>query len=384
MNWRTLPPAGHPIILASEATELPRFSGYRAIYLQSGTAALSLALIAARLRSPHIAHPQVVLPGYACPDLVAAALFAGVRPVLVDIGADDPGYDLDALRSALSAETVALVAVNFLGISERLTAVRQIISEHFIAEHRAIALIEDNAQWFPEPFPNATLQGDMVCLSFGRGKPVSLLGGGVLLIADKYEMPNVSDVVQTAAAVGTSFSMKAFSMKALTYNALLSPWSYGLVSKLPFLQVGVTQLKTLSAIETMDARRSRLLESNIRAHLQRSRSCGDAIAAELSAQVFDLPTRACERVGRLLRYPILLPNREVRDQVLQRLQRAGLGATALYGSALIDIDGVAAHVTVSGTLTGAKQFAERLLTLPTHAGVEPRDVQMMGELLRSL
>ncbi len=382
MSWRTLPPVGHPIFLRGNAAELPEFSGYRATWLQSGTAALALAMIAARRRSPHIAQPQVVLPGYACPDLVAAAIFAGVRPVLADIGADDPGYDLDTLRGALSPDTVAVVAVNFLGLRERLAQIREIISSYPSA-----LLIEDNAQWFPEPrfpepFSNASrqsepLQGDMACLSFGRGKPVSLLGGGVLLIDSVLAIPNVLDMVQAADEAGSSFMVKA-----LIYNALLSPALYGPVSKLPFLKLGVTQLKMLSAIRAMDVRRSMRLAKNIQIHLRREQPCVAAIAAALPATVIDLPTRASERRGRLLRYPILLQSRDVRDRLLLRLQRAGLGATALYQAALPDIDGVAAQVSVSGSLTGARKFAERLLTLPVHAEVTAADIKAIGELLR--
>lgn len=373
MSWRTLPPAGHSIALARATSELPEFSGYRAMWVQSGTAALALALIAARRRSSHIAHPKVVLPGYGCPDLVAAAVFAGVQPVLADIGADDPGYDFDSLRAALSVDTVAVVAVNFLGLRERLAQLREIM-----AAYPSALLIEDDAQWFPEVSSEATLQGDMVCLSFGRGKPVSLLGGGALLINSTLDIPNIADVVQAADETGSSL---AFKMQL--YNLLLSPRIYGPVSKLPFLQVGVTRLKTLSAITKMDSRRLAMLASNLKIYRNRSQVVADAIAAKVPGQIIDLPTRLHERAGRLLRYPILLRDREVRDRLLRCLGREGLGATALYQALLPDIDGVAAHVVVNGSLTGARQFAERLLTLPVHESVTVADVKAMGELLRA-
>ena len=374
MSWRVLPPAGHPVLLTSDRSALPEFSGYRAFWVQSGTAALALAMLAARRRSPQIENPQVILPGYACPDLVAAALFSGLQPVLVDISSDDPAYDLNALRAAISPATVAVVAVNFLGMSERLASLRDIISTH-----ASVMLIEDNAQWFPEPFPNAPLQGDFVCLSFGRGKPVSLLGGGVLLINAALDMPNFADVIQSPDTPGV-----IFSVKTLAYNALLSPWLYGPVSKLPFLKLGITQLKTLSVIQAMDEQRLALLDSNIRNYLRRPHTCVNAISASLPDQIINLPAQAGERTGRLLRYPILLPDRESRDAALQQLQRAGLGATALYQSVLPDIEGVATRVVVSGNLSGAKQFADRLLTLPVHAGVKAADVKAIERALQNV
>ncbi len=373
MSWRVLPPVGHPVALESGRSALPEFSDYRAFWVQSGTAALALAMIAARQRSPHIEKPQVILPGYACPDLVAAALFAGVQPVLVDIGSDDPSYDLNALRAALSPATIAVVAVNFLGVSERLAALREII-----ATHPAVVLIEDNAQWFPEPFPSAELQGDFVCLSFGRGKPVSLLGGGALLINAALETPALHDVIRSAEAPGAMFFART-----LAYNALLRPWLYGPVSKAPFLKLGVTQLKALSTIEAMDERRQALLASNIRNHIRRPHTCADAIAAIVPDPIINLPAQAGGRAGRLLRYPVLLRDRGRRDTALQQLQKAGLGATALYQSVLPDIEGVAAHVVTSGRLIGARQFADRLLTLPVHGGVSAADIEAIAQLLRN-
>lgn len=378
MSWRVLPPAGHPVALAGDKSALPEFTNYRAFWVQSGTAALALAMIAARRRAAHIENPQVILPGYACPDLVAAAIFAGVQPVLADIGSDDPAYDLNALRAAISPATVAIVAVNFLGVSERLSSLREIISMHSSrGAHPSMTLIEDNAQWFPEPLPNAPLQGDCVCVSFGRGKPVSLLGGGVLLMNAALDIPDIADVIHSADAAGISFAAKA-----LAYNALLSPWLYGPVSRLPFLKLGITQLKTLSAIQAMAPQRLALLNTNIQKYLRRSHACADAIGAALPDHIIDLRARAGERAGRLLRYPVLLRNRQSRDIALQKLQCAGLGATALYQSVLPDIDGVSAHARVSGDLNGARQFAERLLTLPVHEGVSAADVKKIGRLLR--
>ncbi|MFT3929937.1 MAG: DegT/DnrJ/EryC1/StrS family aminotransferase [Spongiibacteraceae bacterium] len=372
MSWRVLPPAGHPMVLHGAAAA-PEFAGYRATWVQSGTAALALALIAARRRSPQIENPAVILPGYACPDLVAAALFANVQPILVDIGCDDPGYDLTALRAAMSPSVVAVVAVNFLGVSERIAQLREIISACSTA-----LLIEDNAQWFPEPFPQAALQGDLVCLSFGRGKPVSLLGGGVLLAKNGIEMPEIGDIVQPAMSAGS-----AFFAKACAYNALLSPRLYGLVSRLPFLQLGVTKLKPLSEIRAMDLHRQGLLAANIHTHLQRSQHCSDALQALIPNSILDIASRAADRRGRLLRYPVLLADRDKRDNLLARLQHAGLGATALYQCVLPEITGVAPHVHIVGALNGAKAFAARLLTLPVHSGVSAADVEKLREQLRN-
>jgi dTDP-4-amino-4,6-dideoxygalactose transaminase len=374
MSWRDLPPTGNAIaVRRSSGSALQWPAGYgRPVFVNSGTAALALALSVARLQRPEIKMPEVILPGYGCPDLVAAAKFAGLRPVLADIGGHDPGYDFASLQQVLNANTVAVVAVNFLGIAERLRELRELLQRWPQA-----ALIEDNAQWFPEPLNTAQLCGDSVCLSFGRGKPVSLLGGGALLLRENYIDALLADLIKPAAAVGP-----LYTVKLRVYNALLSPYLYGAINRNPLLHLGQTVFKPLSAIAAMDEQRHALLSVNIEQYLQRNTPAAAWLQAELPARL-DLPAQLAGRSARLLRYPLLCSDARERDEYLQQLQRAGLGATALYQRILPEVQGIGDSVEVRVPLTGARLFAERLLTLPLHAGVSASDVQRMTAVVRA-
>jgi dTDP-4-amino-4,6-dideoxygalactose transaminase len=374
MRWRDLPPTGNAIAVRSAgAPALQWPAGYRPIFVNSGTAALALALCIARRRRPEIGAPEVILPGYGCPDLVAAAKYAGLRAVLADIGGNDPGYDFASLRQVLNANTVAVVAVNFLGIAERLRELRELLQSW-----PQTSLIEDNAQWFPEPLPDAELFGDSVCLSFGRGKPVSLLGGGALLLREHYaEAAQMADLIKPAALAG-----HLYPAKLRIYNALLKPLLYGAINRNPLLQLGQTVFKPLPEIVAMDAQRDALLPANIEQYLQRKTPAAAWLHGELTAQQ-DLPAQLAERSARLLRYPLLCSDAFERNKLLQQLQRAGLGATALYRRILPEVQGVDDRVEVRVPLTGARLFAERLLTLPLHAGVSASDVRRMVAIVRA-
>lgn len=378
---RDLPPAGHAIALApADARPLPWPAGYRAIAVNSGTAALGLALLAARLRRPEIAAPEVVLPGYGCPDLVAAARFAGVRAVLADIGTADPGYDLDSLRQVLNGNTVTVVAVNFLGIAERLADLRALLQQ---LPH--VALIEDDAQWLPEPGSGSEwgaestltplLQGDAVCLSFGRGKPVSLLGGGMLLLRDDCFAAAAPD-----GAIGPAQPGRLFAAKVRLYNLLSHPRLYAAINRNPLLHLGKTVFKPLVAATALDAKRQALLRTNIERYLARPRHAAAWLHAGLPRER-DLPAQLAERSARLLRYPVLCRDRVERDVLLERLRKAGLGATALYQRVMPEVEGVDDQVDVRVALDGARLFADRLLTLPVHGGVTEKDVDRMLEIL---
>ena len=373
-----LPPAGHPTLWRCSDAPLPTLPGCTAIGLQSGTAALAAAISLARLQRSGVERPQVILPGYGCPDLVAAARFADVEPLLVDIGADDPGYDLDALQRALSPRVVAVVAVNFLGIGERLTAIR----ERLAAAESSAALIEDDAQWFPEPEPELApdrARGDLVCTSFGRGKPVSLLGGGLLWV-DAQHQPSVAALPLAEAAPID----RKLRLKAMVVNALLRPRLYGLINRNPLVALGQTRFKPLYELRALDPLRRQLLGANVAAHVARSRQCEQLlsqIVADLPS-LRGLPTVAgAARCGRLLRYPLLCRDRTQRDRLWRQLQAVGLGGTAMYRCALPEVAGVGA-IAVASELSGARQFADRLLTLPLHRAVTDRHLRRMAEVLR--
>lgn len=375
MIGRNLPPTGNSIALAPvQAAALPWPAGYRALSVNSGTAALALALLAARLRHPEIATPEVVLPGYGCPDLVAAARFAGVRAVLADIGASDPGYDFASLRQMLTSATVAVVAVNFLGVAERLAELRDLLQQW-----PRVALVEDDAQWFPEPLADAALEGDAVCLSFGRGKPVSLLGGGALLLREDRFPAAVGAAL--ADSIGPAPPASLFALKVHLYNMLSQPSLYAVIDRNPLLRLGQTVFKPLLAATALDERRQQLLRANIERYLARPRAAAQWLHAGLPREK-DLPAQLVARSARLLRYPLLCSDLRERDELLGRLREAGLGATALYQRIMPEVEGVNDQVEARVALTGARAFADRLLTLPVHAGVSEADVARMLAIIQ--
>ena len=365
---RSLPPVGSPVALSNPSADVPSFAGYQAVWLDSGTAALALALIACREKHLSAERPQVILPAYGCPDLVAAAECAGVTPVLVDVQADDPGYDLTALRSALCSDTIAVVAVNFLGIRERMVELRELL----MPWPRA-TLIEDNAQWFPEP--KDELESEAICLSFGRGKPVNLIGGGALLVRGSFTSADLRRPIGPAKE-----SRMWMRSKARLFNALLNPVAYWIASRVPFFGVGKTVFQPLHEISELDHERMRLLEDNVRRHFARSQKIAERIRQCLPPAM-DLPSRLSGRAGRLLRYPVLCVDKSQRDRLWQALARAGLGASTMYERSLIRIDGVDSRVASCVSSAGADCFADRLLTLPVHPGVEEQSIQRLESII---
>ncbi|GFE85454.1 hypothetical protein GCM10011488_04080 [Steroidobacter agaridevorans] len=373
MTLRSLRPVGNRIV-SSEDTDSPAVEalaeGYRVQHLSSGTAALSSAIRMACKRAGG-SSPEVILPAYGCPDLVAAAVYAGARPMLADLRQDSPEYDLDAVSALLSSNTAAIVAVTFLGVRPDPSRLRTIIGE------RNVVLIEDSAQWFPRA-PAQRFFGDYVVLSFGRGKPVNVLGGGALLIAGGMESPPAPPSRAAGAVL-------ADSAQVAIYNTLIHPRVYGIAEKLPFLGIGLTKYHPLDEIAGMPPSHRERLPANVRRYVSRRLDVQEKwreALARVGPDVIDLPqTHGVPSDYALLRYPILMRSKVLRDAAYARLRQAGLGASIMYAQAMPDIEHVGPLVTVQSDVARARDFAGRLLTLPVHEDVDDVTIRRAANLL---
>ncbi|WP_168203143.1 DegT/DnrJ/EryC1/StrS family aminotransferase [Marinobacter fonticola] len=355
--------------------------------MNSGTAALSLAIelsIAAREAADT---PEVILPAYGCPDLVAAVVFQGATPVLVDLDGEQPNLSLSAIVRAMSSKTVAIVAVDFLGLAENLAGIKTLIAE------TDIRIIEDSAQGFP-PASSGSGIADYVVLSFGRGKPINLMGGGALLIRHDHRddaAPILNRLPQESVSLDSKWRLRRF-----LFNTLLSRPFYGLLLRFPFLGLGKTEYAPLGTICRVNLP-TQMLEAGIRYHRQRQ-----YLEDYLSKALTTLETRGwsgprplalnSEGAGptnkvlpRLLRFPLLAPSVELRDQAVSELNAAGIGANTFYGRPLPAISGLERVLSSSvQDFPCASDFSRRLITLPLHEDVTSADIDRMADVLEQL
>ena len=372
-----LPPVRRPVPLGWRTRGEPldaAFAGYAVRIYNSGTEALAMAIADARLRSGATA-PEVILPAYGCPDLVAASLFAGVRPRLVDTASGQWGYDLDSLAKTVSTNTVAIVAVNLLGVGDQALELRA------IATANGLALIQDSAQYLPQSLP-ITWLGDYVVFSFGRGKPLNLLHGGALLHSPERGAAATWEQTHPLASQKESALLRWFA--GLAFNVVTHPSIYGISRRLAGSLVGGTSYKPLNAAYAPSAWMIRFVETGLASYRVNAgydaTVWADACAAWSSRGVELLlcASRGAGGVPRL-RLALLAHNRRIREAIVTVLERRGLGASRMYGASLDGIAGVPTDVASQGPFPNARSLAERLFTLPTHSLVSPASVQMTQE-----
>ena len=375
--FHVLPPVGNRILPlrggSKKCSAESLFEPYKICFFHSGTAALAAAIKIAIARHNHAA-PEVLLPAYGCPDLVSAVLHAGAKPILVDLDKNTPWLNHDQLSRKITTRSVAIIGVNFLGIEERIGLLRA------ITDTAGILLIEDSAQYLLDPANDASARGDLIILSFGRGKPVSLLGGGAVLYRDASFGTDLAGILP--ARPGNT-SLLFAQCKIKLYNALLSPKVYGLATHLPFLHIGATRFKPLLDIFPMSFPAISGLAINIRHYRQSQHSVSKWIStmlAQINApKIIDLARLArASPHARLLRYPLLVTDGDLRAFLYRRLRDLGLGVSRMYPDTLPNIAGLEKIFEDHEDYPHAESFARSILTLPTHQGVTRHHVEKMG------
>ncbi|MEP6495573.1 MAG: DegT/DnrJ/EryC1/StrS family aminotransferase [bacterium] len=357
-----------PPLHARARERIARELGARSVTLtDSGTSALVLAL---RLAAPN---GIVGLPAYACVDLTAAALYAGVRVRLYDIDPDTLSPDLDSVRRMLRRGVDAIVVAHLFGYPADVSSIRE------IAAHDGVTVIEDAAQGAGGTSNGRRLGGlgELGVLSFGRGKGLCAAGGGALVGAGDRWSAAVESLDVPVAGRGLSGLAKTGVQWMLGRPSL-----YALPSMLPWLHLGEMVYHPAGEPGGMSAASGALV--NAAFDLEPADvAARRAHAALLERAVHDAPelagvTGLPGASPAFLRFP-------VRDLSGRRRSAPELGIVRPYPATLAD------HAELRPILTagepavpGATELRDSLFALPTHRFVTDSDVSALHRWMRNL
>jgi dTDP-4-amino-4,6-dideoxygalactose transaminase len=330
----------------------------------SGRAALAVLLQSARTA----VRDEVALPAYTCWSVPAAAVRAGLRVRLFDVDPLTGCADPDSLTRADLGRSAALVIAHLLSGT---TGIDGVVRE-LRARYEELLVVEDAAQSWRLELESA----HAAILSFGRGKPLALGSGGAILSRDPHAAPRAGE--REAIAWGrTSLALSI---------ALSSPWLFRLPASLPWLRLGETVYEP--AFRVGRGMRAWKLSLGRRAlarmgDVERLRSDN---AARLAAELGGLPGWRIPRFALAhgpLRFALLAPDRACRDRFVDSLRRGGVVASAMYPGTLADVPGLRAHIANAGVpMPGARELADRLVTLPCYPSLGERDLLKIAAVAR--
>jgi perosamine synthetase len=186
--------AGNDTVSALEAAFAKSEGGEHALALNSGTAALYAALLAAGVGPGD----EVVVCAYGWAQTVTAVLATGALPVFADVGPGCVTVDPRSVRGHVGPRTAAIVATHLMGFPADASALER------IAEAAGVFLLFDAAQATGATVGGAGLAsfGDATAYSLGPGKMVSAGEGGVLVTPHRW--------VYERAMVATQHPLRVF------------------------------------------------------------------------------------------------------------------------------------------------------------------------------
>lgn len=316
----------------------------------NGTDALHLALLALGA-GPGDAVFVPAFTFFASAEVIARV---GARPVFVDVDARTFNMDPAALAEAYAemaksgkAKPVGIITVDLFGLPAPYPQV------HKFAQSHGLWIVEDAAQGFGGTIDGrmACSLGDVCCTSFFPAKPLGCYGDGGAVFTNDRHLAQLMD------------SYRVHGRGASKYDNV----RIGLNSRLDTVQAAILRVK-LEALQGYELGR-----------LQQA-------AARYDAQLRDVVTTPYVPEGyssSWAQYTVRLPKVTVRSGLQEHLKQHGIPSMVYYPKPLHLQEAFADLGYRVGSLPVAERLCEEVLSLPMHPYLEPEEVDMVCEQVRS-
>lgn len=345
----------------------------------SGRAGLLLIL-----RGLHSLRPDrnvVALPAYTCFSVAAAIVRAGMKLHPVEIDPETLDFDFDQLAAVPEKRLLCILTSHLFGL---VNDIRRIQS---VAQSKGAFLIDDAAQALGGLRGGiaAGAGGDVGLYSFGRGKVLGTISGGLVVtnseeIARAVEaefrlLPTPSWKVRLRVLVETPF-----------YSIFLKPSRYWIPNLVPFLKLGATEFNLDFPVTRIPPLASALIARLVcqveGLNAIRAKNAGSLAEALSLNTSFTTPRPTLDGRATYVRFAVVARDAAARSRAVAELRAAGIGATSFYPSAICDIEEIGSHMAADHFhRPNAEDLARRLLTLPTHPHVQAGDLRTMAEIL---
>ncbi|MBL8095859.1 MAG: DegT/DnrJ/EryC1/StrS aminotransferase family protein [Anaerolineales bacterium] len=317
-----------PRVAALEAEFARVHQVKHAVATSSGTTALHVALLAHGIG----AGDEVITVAFTFIATVNCILYAGARPVFIDVEPDTFNIDASQIEAAITPRTKAILLVHLYGQPADMTAIMA------IAEKHGLAVIEDACQAVA-----ATHQGKAVG-SFGTGmfslyatKNVMTGEGGMLTTND--------DALADSARL-----LRAHGMRRRYYHEMLG-YNYRLSDL--HAAIGIEQMKRLAGFT----------------------AARQANAAYLNAHLTSVITPVTRPGNGHVwhQYTVRLPGRD-RDAAVKQLADNGVGTGVFYPVPAHQQDYL--HEVAAGvSLPVTEQLSKEVFSLPVHPALTQAELE---------
>jgi dTDP-4-amino-4,6-dideoxygalactose transaminase len=307
------------------------------VALNSGTSALHLALLAAGIGPGD----EVITVSMTFVATTAAILYCGAKAVFVDVDPDTWTMDPNLVEMAVTPRTKAILPVHLHGLVVDMDPIIEVARRH------GLVVIEDAAQSHGAEYKGrgAGSIGDIGCFSFYPGKNLGAYGEGGAAVTDDPELARRMTL------------LRDWGQESKYYH-ILPGYNY----RMDGIQGAVLKVKMDYIESWTEARRA---VASLYDRLLAKRHCQRPAPPGHSRHVYHV-------------YAIQV---EHRDQVQRALDLAGIG-TGIHYPVPVHLQKAYADLGYGpGDLPVTEALANRFLSLPIYAELQPDQV---AEIVREL
>ena len=363
-DWRRACAAGPeaPGALAEACRE--RHGALAAFSISTGRAALWLALKALKKLRPD--RNRVILPAYTCPTVGRAVQAAGLQGLCADVSLGDFAISPEAVEPLLDETVLAVVAPHMFGMACDVRTLSEQCRRH------GAVLIEDLAQACGAQCHGSAVGtfGGVAFNSLGRSKNVRGYKGSVLWVNDPELVESIAQEYEGLPEPASATSGE--QLKQLAIILLSNPYAWNVARRLPMLQVGAED-------QDFDEHPARLApwQAAIGSISLQRVDQYNALRKQLAAAVIEelgtikglhvqTPTAGCDST--YLRLGLRVEGGAAqRDELVRRLQAAGVDARAFYTQVMYQYEWWARDER-QGECPAARELLAGNLVLPMHHG----------------
>ncbi len=306
------------------------------VAVNSGTAALHLALSVANIESK-----EVITPSLSFVSTAHAILYNGGKPIFAEIDPETLCLDYNDVEKKITKKTKAILPVHFAGMPANLTKLKK------IANDNNIMLIEDAAHACGATYKNKKIgsHSSYVCFSFHPVKNLAMPSGGLIAINhEKYNDTKKLLLARRWCGI-TNRKDSNYDVKELGWNLYMNEISAA---------VGIEQLKKL---DKLNKKRNNIAKRyfenfNLTQKMPYNKNC-------------------CYHF-----YWIRIKNRE---KFRKRMYKVGIETGVHYNP----IHNMSAYKN-NMKLPLTEKIGKQIVSLPTHPNMTDKDVSKIIEMVNKL
>ncbi|MEA2089549.1 MAG: DegT/DnrJ/EryC1/StrS family aminotransferase [Thermoproteota archaeon] len=314
-----------------------------AVAVNSGTAALHLALLAADVGRGD----EVIVPSFTFTATAETVVLVGAKPVFVDINPETYNINQEKIEDAVTEKAKAIMPVDLYGLPADMESVKKIAHEH------GLTVIEDAAQAHGavyKAYPPGHF-ADITCWSFYASKNMTTGEGGMLTT-------NNDDYVEKLRCMRSHGEKRKYMSTMIGHNFHMPEIAAA---------VGNVQLQKLPDF------------------LEKRRRNACVLTEKLGGTAkLQLPNEPPERKHSWYLYTVRLKDADSveRDRIVQKLRKRSIGATVYYYCPI--------HLMPfyrqfgKYKLPKTEKAAQQVFSLPVHPGVSSEQANYISEAVLKL